>query len=205
MRLFRGGFMKSVVFILCLMMVSSVFAANVEYGISNALTGDFSSVFGISNISSGMYGTALGYSNNSASYFSLACGSYNTASGDSCVAVGFSNQAIGNNSIAIGNSNTTNSMNSMALGHQFTIGTNLFDAMFSVGIGLDGMPRTLSQANTMAIMGGKVGIDTLAPTSVLHVVGLPVYANNAAAVMGGLTSGAFYRTGADPDPVCVVH
>jgi hypothetical protein len=52
---------------------------------------------------------------------------------------------------------------------------------------------------------GKVGIGTTAPKSKLHVVGLPVYANNAAAVAGGLTAGAFYRTGADPDPVCVVH
>lgn len=34
---------------------------------------------------------------------------------------------------------------------------------------------------------------------------LPVYANNAAALAGGLGVGAFYRTGADPDPVCVVH
>jgi hypothetical protein len=37
------------------------------------------------------------------------------------------------------------------------------------------------------------------------VKGLPVYANNAAAVAGGLTAGMFYRTGGDPDPVCVVH
>ena len=34
---------------------------------------------------------------------------------------------------------------------------------------------------------------------------LPVYANNAAAVAGGLIAGEFYRTGADPDPVVVVH
>lgn len=54
--------------------------------------------------------------------------------------------------------------------------------------------------------GGRfVGIGTTAPKSKLHVTGLPVYANNAAAVAGGLTAGAFYRTGADPDPVCVVH
>lgn len=53
--------------------------------------------------------------------------------------------------------------------------------------------------------GGNVGIGTTVPKSKLHVVGLPVYANNAAAVSGGLTAGAFYRTGADPDPVCVVH
>ena len=53
--------------------------------------------------------------------------------------------------------------------------------------------------------GGNVGIGTNAPTSKLQVVGLPVYANNAAAIVGGLTAGALYRTGGDPDPVCVTH
>jgi hypothetical protein len=52
---------------------------------------------------------------------------------------------------------------------------------------------------------GNVGIGTSNPSSVLHVVGLPVFANNAAATAGGLTAGAFYRTGGDPDVVCVVH
>jgi|LGOV01.1.fsa_nt_gb hypothetical protein len=54
---------------------------------------------------------------------------------------------------------------------------------------------------------GKVSIGNGAvnPTSSLQVTGLPIYANNAAAVTGGLTIGAFYRTGGDPDPVCVVH
>lgn len=37
------------------------------------------------------------------------------------------------------------------------------------------------------------------------ITNLPVYANNAAALAGGLKVGDFYRTGADPDPVCVVH
>jgi hypothetical protein len=53
--------------------------------------------------------------------------------------------------------------------------------------------------------GGNVGIGTTAPTSRLQVVGLPAFANNAAASAGGLTVGAFYRTGGDPDLVCVVH
>jgi hypothetical protein len=34
---------------------------------------------------------------------------------------------------------------------------------------------------------------------------LSIYANNAAAITGGLSVGGFYRTGADPDVVCVVH
>ena len=34
---------------------------------------------------------------------------------------------------------------------------------------------------------------------------LPVYANNAAAITGGLAIGDLYRTGADPDFICVVR
>ena len=37
------------------------------------------------------------------------------------------------------------------------------------------------------------------------ITDLPEYADNAAAIAGGLAVGDFYRTGADPDPVCVVH
>lgn len=42
-------------------------------------------------------------------------------------------------------------------------------------------------------------------SGVLAILGLPIYANNAAAVAGALPVGARYRTGADPDPVMVVH
>jgi hypothetical protein len=41
---------------------------------------------------------------------------------------------------------------------------------------------------------GNVGIGTTTPTSRLQVVGLPSYADNAAAITGGLTVGAFYHT-----------
>lgn len=33
----------------------------------------------------------------------------------------------------------------------------------------------------------------------------PVYANNAAAVAGGLGVGEVYRTGGNPDLLCIVH
>jgi hypothetical protein len=43
------------------------------------------------------------------------------------------------------------------------------------------------------------------PATPTALPGLPVYANNAAAVAGGLAVGDIYRTGGNPDPVCVVH
>ena len=33
----------------------------------------------------------------------------------------------------------------------------------------------------------------------------PIYANNAAALAGGLTVGTVYRTGGDPDVIAIVH
>lgn len=39
----------------------------------------------------------------------------------------------------------------------------------------------------------------------LLLAGCPVYANNAAAIAGGLVQGDLYRTGGDPDSVCIVH
>lgn len=39
----------------------------------------------------------------------------------------------------------------------------------------------------------------------VNFAGLPIFANNAAAVAGGLAVGDLYRTNADPDLVCVVH
>lgn len=62
-----------------------------------------------------------------------------------------------------------------------------------------------NSVNVMSIRSAGVGIGETSPTSKLQVVGLAVYANNAAAVTGGLTVGAFYRSGGDPDLVCVVH
>lgn len=39
----------------------------------------------------------------------------------------------------------------------------------------------------------------------IFAAGLPVHADNAAAVTGGRAAGQFYRTGGDPDLVCIVH
>ena len=48
---------------------------------------------------------------------------------------------------------------------------------------------------------------TLAGDGKIKIVlaGIPAYANNAAAVAGGLAAGTLYRTGGDPDLICIVH
>lgn len=42
-------------------------------------------------------------------------------------------------------------------------------------------------------------------TSPMTISGVQVFANNAAALAGGLTVGQLYRTGADPDVIATVH
>ena len=63
----------------------------------------------------------------------------------------------------------------------------------------------ITSGNVLVFDGTNLGVGVTSPSSRLQVVGLAVYANNAAAIAAGLTAGAFYRTGADPDVVCVVH
>jgi hypothetical protein len=52
---------------------------------------------------------------------------------------------------------------------------------------------------------GKISALTLA-AGVLQLSTLPpVYANNAAAIAGGLTAGGIYRSGSDPDVLAICH
>jgi len=60
----------------------------------------------------------------------------------------------------------------------------------------DGNPSAPNAKFIMDLNGGFFGIGTTTPTSKLQVVGLPTYANNAAAIAGGLTAGALYIRGA---------
>jgi len=49
-------------------------------------------------------------------------------------------------------------------------------------------------ARVIAKRPGNLSIGTTSPNSKLAVTGLPEYADNAAALGGGLTAGDFYRT-----------
>lgn len=92
---------------------------------------------------------------------------------------------------------------------RFRLANNIADAMiaaeqvwanksnlhfFTEGSGTD--------ADMIISSDGNVWIWTTAPTSKLHVNGILEYADNAAAIAGGLTAGAIYRTG---DLLKIVH
>lgn len=61
------------------------------------------------------------------------------------------------------------------------------------------------QSIQLQILSIAASIAAIQSSGVKFAVGLPTYANNAAAVAGGLKVGALYRTGGDPDAVSVVH
>lgn len=57
--------------------------------------------------------------------------------------------------------------------------------------------------NNLGMMG--IGGGNAAIKSPLQVQSIAIFANNAAAITGGLVVGSFYRTGADPDLLAIVH
>lgn len=67
------------------------------------------------------------------------------------------------------------------------------------------MILSATAANSYASLRTDAGTEIMADATGIYTAGIPVYANNAAAITGGLDVGYLYRTGGDPDVVCVVH
>ncbi|MFA5398661.1 MAG: hypothetical protein WC346_21785 [Methanogenium sp.] len=59
--------------------------------------------------------------------------------------------------------------------------------------------KTIKAGNNITI------INNVNDITINCLTGLQVFSNNASAVSGGLSSGSIYRTGADPDLICIVH
>jgi len=122
---------------------------------------------------------ALGYEAYANDTGAVALGRYANATGQSAVAIGSSAKSNGSTSIAIGTSAYATGTNTLALGSSATvsgsgsvaIGSSAnVEATNSVGISI-GSSTELTQANTLAIMGGKVGIGTVTPFATLDVAG----------------------------------
>jgi len=137
---------------------------------------------GYSNEATAQYATALGYFTNATGQFSTSMGDQTTASGSRSTALGYVTTASGDRSTAMGaytsatgTGSTSMGWDTEANGHYSTaMGREInVDGNYSFGIGLNNPSSEyeLTQANTMAIMGGKVGVETLAPTNTFEVNG----------------------------------
>lgn len=191
---------------------SSGIGSVISGGFSNSVTAQYSTISGgSSNLSSGGFSTVSGGGGNQAtgSYTAVGGGASNVASqsgfnGSAVVSGGSNNSASGDYAMIPGGSQCqADGSWSMAAGRR-AVATHSGAWVWSDSSSGSGFYSAAADTFIIRAVGG-VGIGTASPKSQLHVVGLPVYANNAAAIAGGLTAGAFYRTGADPDPVCVVH
>ena len=154
------------------------------------------------NSATGDYAIAMGYDTTASGYASTAMGGWTTASGHYSTAIGYSAKANNSYSTAMGVATTASGYASTAIGYWTTASGIRSTAMGgrieaagenSVGIGLDDTTgRTITQDNTMAIMGGNVGIGTTSPSGSLQVVGDEVRIGNAGTINYALGDGDLY-------------
>jgi hypothetical protein len=70
--------------------------------------------------------------------------------------------------------------------------------------GITGATLAAGVTHTSITQVGTLGGSSIVPTSVIAGGGLPTYANNAAALAGGLVAGNLYQDGGNPSHICVV-
>ncbi len=159
-------------------------SANGHYSLSQGYkataNGDYSMAFGQFTNTSG--GNSLAFGNSAqAGGSAIAMGTYAIASGTESIALGYYAEADSYHATAIGRETYASAYFATAIGYKakatanyaFSLGHGMeANGEHSFAIALDDMSGTsVSNDNTMAIMGGNVGIGTLSPGSKLEVSG----------------------------------
>ncbi|MBU0765523.1 MAG: tail fiber domain-containing protein, partial [Bacteroidetes bacterium] len=127
----------------------------------------YSTSIGYLTNASGAYSTAFGYGTISNGFNSTAMGCATHADGNYSTSMGYGTDANGDCSTTLGDQTTANGYCSTAIGKEIVAG-----GQNTVAIALnDQNGAVVSQNNTMAIMGGNVGIETVSPTDKLDVNG----------------------------------
>ena len=121
------------------------------------------------------YSVAMGNNTTANGINSTVLGKNSLASGENAIAIGHDTEASGKGAFAAGTKVTAKGNNSTAIGNGVYVSGNS-----SVGIGLDNTTRIVSKDNTLAIVGGKVGIGTATPAEDLHVEGNSCFIGNVA-------------------------
>jgi hypothetical protein len=142
---------------------------SVATGSKSIASGFLSTAMGGNTIASGEGSTAMGGWTKAIGHYSTAMGYGTSAVGVISTAMGIETNASGRYSTAMGIKTTASGFGSTTFGRSITASGN-----YSVGFGLDHNATgwTISDHNTMAIMGGNVGIGTTSPQQTLHVNGV---------------------------------
>jgi len=145
----------------------------------DANIGEYSVALGWGGTASGQGSVALGTGGIASGVSSRAIGAWSNATGYASTAMGYYTKATNSQSTSMGRFTTASGMFSLATGYETTASGDFSIATgrgieaqgdYSVAIALDDQTGTVvSQGNTMAIMGGDVGIGTTSPGARLHV------------------------------------
>jgi uncharacterized protein YaiE (UPF0345 family) len=130
----------------------------------NLMVGTGSSASGINAIAMGKNATASGD-------YATAIGNNAQAGGNYSVAIGQDASATYLNTFALGKGATASGFGSMALGRSITVASG---ANYSIGVGLkySSTPTSITAASTMALVGGKLAVNTTSAGSYhLYVAG----------------------------------
>jgi len=131
--------------------------SSLAIGVLSVASNDYSMALGYNTAAGGYGSTAMGWNTIASNQYSTAIGYYTTASGQFSTVIGYYSISSGNFSTAIGREIEANG--------NYTVAIALSDQ--------NGL--SVTQANTMAVMGGKVGIETSTPTAKLDVNGSTGY------------------------------
>lgn len=156
----------------------------------------------------GLNSVSIGGGNFSSGTYSIAIGYQSMATGEVATCIGITNESSGNASISGGWAMKSKSVGEVSFGIYNTEYTPISistpeptDRIFNIG---NGISSGVGQSDAFTILkNGKVGIDidnfeTTTSSAKLQVNGrikavIPSYANDAAAGVGGLTTGDFYQ------------
>ncbi|MCD4756607.1 tail fiber domain-containing protein [bacterium] len=196
---------------------------SVAMGYSTIASGNYAFAVGEETTASGTAAVAMGSGTQATDTGSIAMGSNTTSSGNGSIAMGSGATSTMDGSIAIGHNTTASHDGATAMGYGTTASGHFATALgqgtiasgdwatamgsgieasstYTIAIGLDNMTGTnCNQANSLCVMGGEVGIGTIAPLTALHIDSNGT--NTTAILTLENTAGDFqvFRTDATPE------
>lgn len=143
--------------------------------------------------------------NNAGAFGGIAASSYDSAGpsiviADPNLAFEILSGPAEQNGLIVSSSEVTVQAGESGSGLQFNADSDIDIASFNGDFNLSSANGGIEISNA-----GTVILSSSATPPKYSILSLPIFASNAAAISGGLTSNDLYRTGADPDLVCVVH